>query len=68
MGSRHVTPRVMVGLRDRDNLRERLEAAAALTSETLNSLVGRLVEVGLAERGFGRPQSATAARRARKAA
>jgi len=56
MARKSIRGRVMVGLRDHDNLRERLEAAAAEMDEPMNRLIARLVEVGLAERGFGRPQ------------
>jgi hypothetical protein len=73
MARKSIRGRVMIGLRDHDNLRERLEAAAAERDEPMNRMIARLVEAALAERGYGRPQrpapaAALVARRARKAA
>jgi hypothetical protein len=75
MAKKEVTTRIMIGLRDHGNLRERLEAATREVDEPMNRFIGRLVERGLAERGFGRPPRqapapvpATAARRTRRAA
>jgi hypothetical protein len=59
--------RFMIAVPNHDNFHSRLREAAEALDEPMGKLIGRLADVGLAERGFG-PVATSGARRARRAA